>query len=54
MAAQTRAMNRVLASIPAKEYKRLQAHLEPTELKFGQVLYEPGSPYGTSTFPSTP
>lgn len=34
--------NRVLASLPPGEYKRLHAHLEPIALKFGQVLYEPG------------
>jgi CRP-like cAMP-binding protein len=51
MASQSRAMNQVLASIPAKEYKRLQAHLEPTELKFGQVLYEPGKPIRHVYFP---
>lgn len=51
MATQTRAMNRVLASIPAKQYKRLQAHLEPIELKFGRVLYEPGRPIGHVYFP---
>ena len=43
--------NRVLASIPAKEYKRLKAHLEPIELKFGQVLYEPGESIRHVYFP---
>ena len=33
--------NRILASIPAKQYKRLQSQLEPVTLPFGQVLYEP-------------
>ncbi len=33
--------NRVLASIPPKEYKRLLTQLQPVELAFGQVLYEP-------------
>lgn len=51
MAAQTRATNRVLASVPAGEYKRLQKHLEPIELKFGQVLYEPGEPIWHVYFP---
>jgi CRP-like cAMP-binding protein len=46
-----RATNRVLASIPAREYKRLQAHLEPNELKFGQVLYEPGKSIRHVYFP---
>lgn len=51
MPIQTRAMNRVLASIPAKEYKQLLAHLEPIELKFGQVLYESGKPIRHVYFP---
>jgi len=42
MTNQMRATNRVLASIPAREHKRLLAQLEPIELKFGQVLHEPG------------
>jgi len=33
--------NRILASIPSKQYKRLQSQLEPVTLAFGQVLYEP-------------
>ena len=37
-----RATNRVQASIPPKEYRRLQAQLEPIMVDFGQVLYEPG------------
>jgi CRP-like cAMP-binding protein len=36
------AANRVLASIPATEYRRLKAQLEPVAVSFGQVLYEPG------------
>jgi CRP-like cAMP-binding protein len=46
-----RVTNRVLASIPAKEYKRLQARLEPVELKYGQVLYEPGKSISHVYFP---
>src|SRR5487761_2434370 len=46
-----RVSNRVLASVPAREYKRLQAHLEPIELKFGQVLYEPGKSIRHVYFP---
>lgn len=34
--------NRVLASLPTKDRRRLQAQLEPVTLKFRQVLYEPG------------
>ena len=36
------AANRVLASIPTKDYRRLRAQLEPVSLTFGQILYEPG------------
>ena len=32
--------NSVLASIPAKDYRRLLAALEPVDLNFGEVLYE--------------
>src|SRR5450755_2377211 len=42
MVDQTRVANRVLASIPAPGYRRMRAHLEPINLEFGQVLYEPG------------
>jgi CRP-like cAMP-binding protein len=47
----TRVTNRVLATIPPREYKRLQAHLEPVTLKFGQVLYNPGKPIRHVYFP---
>jgi hypothetical protein len=43
--------NRVLASIPPREFKRLQAHLEPVSLKFGGVLYEPGKAIQHVYFP---
>jgi CRP-like cAMP-binding protein len=43
--------NCVLASIPARQYQRLREQLEPTELKFGQVLYEPGEPIRFVYFP---
>lgn len=43
--------NRVLASISAKDYKRLHAHLEPVRLAFGQVLYEPQKPIRFVYFP---
>jgi CRP-like cAMP-binding protein len=47
----TRVLNRVLASLPPKEFKRLGACLEPVLLKFGQVLYEPGKPIRHVYFP---
>jgi CRP-like cAMP-binding protein len=32
--------NRVLAALPANQYRRLSPHLEHVEVKLGQVLYE--------------
>lgn len=37
----TQVTNSVLASIPAKEYKRMRAQLESVHMKFGQVIYKP-------------
>lgn len=51
MAEATRVMNRVLASIPGNEYRRLETHLAPVHLAFGQVLYEPGKPIQYVYFP---
>jgi CRP-like cAMP-binding protein len=45
------ATNRVLASIPPKEYQRLRAQLEPITLRFGQILYQPGKPIRHVYFP---
>jgi CRP-like cAMP-binding protein len=45
-------LNRVLASLPGRELKRLQANLEPVALKFGEVLYEPGKPIRYVYFPT--
>lgn len=45
------AANVVLASIPARQYRHLRTRLEPTELKFGQVLYEPGATIRFVYFP---
>jgi CRP-like cAMP-binding protein len=45
------AANRVLASIPAKEYQRLRSQLEPVTLAFGEVLYEPGETIKHVYFP---
>jgi len=44
--------NRVLASIPAKHYKRLYADLEPVDLTFAEVLYEPGKAIKYVYFPT--
>lgn len=51
MTAQKCATNRVLASIPKKEYQRLAANLEPVRLEFGQVLYQPGKSIRHVYFP---
>ena len=41
-AANRKAANSLLAALPGKNYRRLASGLEPVELKFGDVLYEPG------------
>jgi CRP-like cAMP-binding protein len=51
MAAVAPVLNHVLSSLPPRHYKRLESHLEPIELKFGQVLYEPGKPIRHVYFP---
>jgi CRP-like cAMP-binding protein len=45
--------NRVLASIRPGEYKRLQAHLQPVDLQFQEVLFEPGRAIKYVYFPVT-
>jgi CRP-like cAMP-binding protein len=40
-----------LAKIPEKEFRRLRDNLELVELKFGQILYEPGKPIRHVYFP---
>lgn len=51
MTDQNRVANRVLASIPPKDYRRLQAQLEPVTVGFGQVLYDPGQKIRHVYFP---
>lgn len=51
MASPTRESNRVLASIPSRDYRRLNAQLERVTLEFGQVLYEPGKAIRYVYFP---
>ncbi len=43
--------NRILASIPDEEYRRLSLQLEPVTLRFRQVLYEPGKAIRYVYFP---
>ena len=45
--------NRILASLPPREYQRLSAQLVPVSLKFGRVLYEPGKAIRHVYFPLT-
>jgi CRP-like cAMP-binding protein len=45
------AANRVLASIPPKEYQRLLPQLELVTLEFGQILYQPGKTIRYVYFP---
>lgn len=51
MAIHARNANRVLGSIPAKDFVRLEAALIPVALEFGQVLYEPGKAIRYVYFP---
>jgi hypothetical protein len=48
-----RLSNLVLASIPSKHYGRLQRHLRPVRLKFGQDSTNLENPLDKSTSPST-
>lgn len=43
--------NQILASLPARDLRRLTFRLEPVELRFGQVLYEPGKTIRHVFFP---
>ena len=43
--------NRLLASLPKKEYQRLLPDLEPVPLAFGDILYEPGDNISHVYFP---
>src|SRR5258708_10419191 len=47
-----RTTNRLLSSLPAKEYQRLVPELERTILTFGDVLYDPGDTIGHVYFPN--
>ena len=45
--------NQLLAALPAAEWLRWQAMIEPVELALGQVLYEPGNTLSHVYFPTT-
>ncbi len=46
-------LNQLLAQLPEADWQRWQAHLEPVELKLGQVLYESGATLDHVYFPTT-
>jgi CRP-like cAMP-binding protein len=43
--------NRILAALPRADYQRLSNKLEPVNLSFGEVLYEPGDQVRYVYFP---
>ncbi|HEY0100896.1 MAG TPA: Crp/Fnr family transcriptional regulator [Pyrinomonadaceae bacterium] len=43
--------NHILAALPAEDYQRLSAHLEPIELRHSQVLYDAGGAMDYVYFP---
>ena len=45
--------NHLLAALPAAEFERLAPHLEPVELRLGDVLYESGGLLQHVYFPTT-
>jgi CRP-like cAMP-binding protein len=46
-------VNHLLAALPSSDYARLAPHLEPTLMKLGDVLYEPGVRLRYVYFPTT-
>ena len=44
--------NQLLCALPEEDMARWRPHLEPVELRLGQVLYEPGSALGHVYFPA--
>lgn len=51
--APARVANRLLATLPRGEYLRLFPHLEPIDLTFGEVIYDPGQVIRHAYFPNT-
>jgi CRP-like cAMP-binding protein len=43
--------NRILAALPDKDYERMLGRLEPVELSYGQVLFQPGEKIDFVYFP---
>lgn len=46
-------MNRLLSALPTGELHRLENHLEPVELRLGEVIYESGEKLDYVYFPTT-
>lgn len=45
--------NKMLAALPANEYRRLADKLEPFDLKFGEIIYEPDVNMENVYFPNS-
>ena len=45
--------NQILASLPAADLKRISAKLTPFELRFGEIIYEAGTPIDSVYFPDS-
>jgi CRP-like cAMP-binding protein len=45
--------NNLLAALPALDYERMSAHLEPVRLALGEVIYESGGELRNVYFPTT-
>jgi len=50
---QSPSLNHLIAVLPADEFGRLAPHLEPVEMRLGDVLYEPGGQMQHAYFPTT-
>ena len=52
-ATQSQSENRILASLPAEEFRRLAPHLEPVSLHLSQILFRPDDQIRHIHFPTT-
>jgi CRP-like cAMP-binding protein len=50
---QSTSQNHLLAALPAEEFDRLSAHLEPVAMPLGQILYESGGRVDHVYFPTS-
>lgn len=50
---ETLAVNRLLASLPAREYDQLQSHLKPVNLELSEILFHPEDHIDFVFFPTT-